>query len=95
MGKVWEYDDGGRKRAGFKGTTGDCVVRAIAIAAELPYQQVYDELFAASREFAETRNCRTARFLRGKGRCSPRTGVPMKVIKLYLAKRGFKWVATA
>lgn len=26
------YDDGGRSAAGFKGKTGDCVTRAIAIA---------------------------------------------------------------
>jgi hypothetical protein len=40
------YDDGGRAQAGYKGTTDDCVTRAIAIAAELPYQEVYDALFA-------------------------------------------------
>lgn len=38
---VW--NDGGRAAAGFKGTTGDCVVRAIAIATQRPYKAVYDE----------------------------------------------------
>jgi hypothetical protein len=33
----FRYDDGGRKAAGFKGRAGDCVTRAIAIAAQLPY----------------------------------------------------------
>jgi hypothetical protein len=37
-------NDGGRKAAGYKGTAGDCVARAIAIAALLPYQEVYDRL---------------------------------------------------
>ena len=37
-------DDGGRLEAGFKGVAGDCVTRAIAIAAELPYRQVYERL---------------------------------------------------
>lgn len=37
-------DDGGREAAGFQGSTGDCVARAIAIAAELPYTIVYDRL---------------------------------------------------
>jgi len=40
----FNYNDGGRSQAGYKGTSGDCVCRAICIAAELPYQQVYDYL---------------------------------------------------
>jgi hypothetical protein len=38
----WTYDDGGRKAAGFVGSTGDCVCRAIAIAAQRPYREIYD-----------------------------------------------------
>ena len=38
------YDDGGRKEAGYKGYTGDCVTRAIAIASGLPYAQVYEAM---------------------------------------------------
>lgn len=34
-------DDGGRAAAGYKGKAGDCVARAIAIAADLPYADVY------------------------------------------------------
>jgi len=41
-------DDGGRSNAGYKGDTGDCVVRAIAIATEIDYKTVYDELFELS-----------------------------------------------
>jgi hypothetical protein len=37
-------DDGGRAAAGYKGTAGDCVCRAIAIVTGQPYQQVYDAL---------------------------------------------------
>ena len=37
-------NDGGRSEK-FKGHTGDCVVRAIAIASEVPYSEVYAELF--------------------------------------------------
>ncbi|OZA76433.1 MAG: hypothetical protein B7X71_08395, partial [Polynucleobacter sp. 39-46-10] len=40
----FQLNDGGRGLAGFKGGAGDCVVRAIAIAAELPYMQVYEDL---------------------------------------------------
>ena len=46
----WIYDDGGRAKAGFKGKTGDCVCRAIAIATGKPYKEVYDLI----NEFAES-----------------------------------------
>lgn len=39
---LFVYDDGGRAAAGYKGTTGDCACRAVAIAAQRPYQEVYD-----------------------------------------------------
>lgn len=42
----WRYDDGGRRACGFTGTAGDCVVRAIAIALDRPYSEVYEELRA-------------------------------------------------
>ena len=35
------YNDGGRKAAGYKGKTGDCVVRAVAIATKQDYRTVY------------------------------------------------------
>lgn len=38
----WTYNDGGRAEAGFRGVTGDCVCRAIAIATERPYREIYD-----------------------------------------------------
>jgi hypothetical protein len=37
----FQYNDGGRKASGYKGKTGDCVVRAIAIATEQDYAEVY------------------------------------------------------
>jgi hypothetical protein len=40
----FEENDGGRKEAGYKGKTGDCVCRAICIATGKPYQEVYDRL---------------------------------------------------
>ena len=38
------FNDGGRFEAGYKGTTGDCVARSIAIATGKPYQEIYDAL---------------------------------------------------
>jgi len=40
----WTMNDGGRKAAGFRGETNDCVTRAIAIAGRLDYREVYDGL---------------------------------------------------
>ena len=37
VGVTHEYDDGGRKAAGFRGETNDCVCRAIAIVTGIPY----------------------------------------------------------
>ena len=37
----FQYDDGGRAAAGYRGKTGDCVVRAIAICAGQDYRTVY------------------------------------------------------
>ena len=42
----WVYDDGGRAAAGYKGKTGDCVARAIAIASSLPCAEVRARLAA-------------------------------------------------
>ena len=37
----YRYDDGGRRAAGYRGKTGDCVVRAITICAGRDYRTVY------------------------------------------------------
>jgi hypothetical protein len=37
-------DDGGRAAAGYKGEANDCVCRAVAIATERPYQEIYGRL---------------------------------------------------
>ena len=75
------YDDGGRSAAGFKGAAGDCVTRAIAIAAHLSYQSVYDGLKA----FPESRH---------RGKSSPRTGVRKSTVKAFLRSLGWHWTPT-
>ena len=42
--------DGGRADAGYKGTTGDCGVRALAIASSKPYKEVYKLAFDVEGE---------------------------------------------
>lgn len=78
-------DDGGRAAAGFKGKTGDCVTRAIAIAARRPYQEVYDGLNAYKADLRQTKRVRGS---------SARTGVSRRVYDAYLKTRGWQWVPT-
>ena len=89
----FSFNDGGRAEAGFKGGAGDCVVRAIAIAAQLPYLQVYEDLRLANEAYADTRNDKLARRLNAKG-VSPRNGNHRNVFHDYILSHGFQWVPT-
>lgn len=91
--KIFNLNDGGRIDAGYKGVTGDCVVRAIAIAVELPYQEVYDTLYDRAKYIRDNGRCQIARDYRDRG-CSPRTGVHRKVYDEYLKSMGWKWKPT-
>jgi len=80
------YDDGGRAQAGFRGTTGDCVTRSIAIATGIPYKEVYDGINAmAKRE----RSCK-----RKRGKSSARTGVYKGTQRKYIESLGWRWIPT-
>lgn len=82
----WVYDDGGRADAGYKGKTGDCCCRAVAIAAERPYKEVYDLI----NEYAKRE--RTGK--RKKSVSNARTGVYKDTAKRVLEHYGFRWVPT-
>lgn len=82
----YQYDDGGRKAAGFKGETRDCVTRAIAIAAELPYAEVYAAINEAGKG-ERTGNRKT-------GKSSARTGVYKATIRRYMESLGWQWTPT-
>jgi hypothetical protein len=84
--------DGGRSAAGFKGETGDCVTRAIAIATGKPYQEVYAALFVGSRKYAAEHHDKTARGI-GKSGATPRNGVHRKIYQAYLESLGWQWVS--
>lgn len=90
------YDDGGREAAGFRGKTGDCVTRAVAIATGRPYREVYDAMHAGIQEFAKGRSRAAKRAARGGGRTgtTPRNGVHPKVFGKYLEGLGWRWVPT-
>ena len=64
--KTFNYNDGGRDKY-FKGTTGDCVTRAIAIACNLDYKKVYDDLFALNKAYANSKRNKVAKAIK-KGR---------------------------
>ena len=71
------YNDGGRADAGFRGKTGDCAVRAMSIALELPYADVYRELAQANKDAGRKK--------------SVRRGVMKKVYSKVLSKYGWEW----
>lgn len=80
---LWTYDDGGRAAAGFTGEAGDCVTRSIAIAAELPYRTVYDDMNRLTLP------------IRAEGLATgARSGIPRKVYDPYLAELGWEWTPT-
>ena len=78
--------DGGRQAAGFTGKTGDCVVRAIAIAAQKPYQEVYDALNGLA--------VHERRGKRKRGISNSRTGVYRTTYQRYLHVLGAVWTPT-
>ena len=89
------YDDGGRAVAGFRGSAeGDCVCRAISIAAQLPYDVVYDRINDVAQ--TERPRIRVRGKLRGKRapRSSARTGVIKPTTRRILEQLGWKWVPT-
>lgn len=82
----WVADDGGRADAGFRGDTGDCATRAIAIATGLPYQQVYDRI----NELAKAHERRGSR----KRISNARTGVYKQTVHRLMAELGWRWTPT-
>lgn len=80
------FNDGGRKTAGYKGSAGDCAVRAIAIVSGIPYKMVYDEINILAKSEKMTK--------RHKKQSSARNGVHIKTIKRYLDSKGFIWIPT-
>ena len=82
----FQFNDGGRVAAGYKGSAGDCVVRSVAIATGLPYQEIYDQVNKLSaRE-------RTGK--RKRGTSNARTGVHKSAIKWLMESLGWKWTPT-
>ena len=89
------YNDGGREAAGYKGNAGDCTVRAIAIATDQPYKQVYDDLFEMNRQDVSTNKKRVYAKMGKRIDCSPRNGnTKTSTTTKYLARFGWTWTST-
>ncbi len=84
------YYDGGRSKAGFVGSAGDCVTRAIAIASKRPYAEVYASMAEGNRGQRRSRHDKGAR--RRTARVGINTG--RKWFKDYMHAIGFEWTAT-
>ena len=90
---TFQYDDGGRKAAGFRGESDDCVTRAIAIATGKPYREVYDAINVTAT--AERTRRGKVGFLAATGRgSSARTGVLKPTTRAYLDQLGWRWTPT-
>ena len=75
----WIYDDGGRSKY-YKGHTGDCVCRAIAIGTGMDYKEVYDLINTYSKK--------------EESDSSARTGVASDITYQILTDLGWTWKPT-
>tara|TARA_Y100000004_G_C8851894_1_gene385109 strand:- start:220 stop:816 length:597 start_codon:yes stop_codon:yes gene_type:complete len=82
----WVYNDGGRKLAGFKGSARDCFCRAVAIATNIPYEQVYQKI----NEVAKGERPKGK-----KKRSSARNGVHRYTSDRVMKAMGWEWVPTS
>ena len=81
---TFRFHDGGRAAAGYRGSTGDCAVRALAIATGIEYGQVYDAINVIGRTE------RTGR--RKRSTSNSRMGVYRIAVERYLAQiGGWSW----
>lgn len=83
---LFVHTDGGRKAAGYKGSTGDCACRAISIATGMPYKETYTLLntFAAEEKPSKRR----------RGKSSARTGFHSHTLRKVMDSLGWTWVPT-
>ena len=82
----FQFNDGGRKAAGYQGKTGDCVCQSIAIATNMPYAYVYMLLNENAQQQRITK--------RQPKRGNARTGIYKNTIRQVLEMLGWKWTPT-
>lgn len=77
-------DDGGRSAAGFRGAAGDCACRAISIATQRSYKEVYDNINKIGKLE------RTGK--RKKTKSSARNRVHKYTLHKYMDSIGWVWI---
>jgi hypothetical protein len=93
--KLFQFDDGGRAAAGITGVSGDCVVRAIAIATGKPYLEVLNALQGGLRHQIEIERRQALEYglpRHLKPRAMPHEGLPPNVYAPYLKWLGWELV---
>jgi hypothetical protein len=85
----FKYNDGGRAAAGYKGETGDCGIRATAIATGMDYKKVYAELFQIIKKDNVLNLNKKSR-----KKMSPQRGIYRETIHKYLSELGWEWKPT-
>ena len=93
MAIAYQFNDGGRAAAGFKGQAGDCVCRAIAIAAGLPYADVYNVLAEGNKKQRITRRSGKHKSA-GKRTANDGIHTSRKWFRDYMKSLGFQWVSS-
>lgn len=83
---TWTLNDGGRAAAGYRGSTGDCGARALAIATEMTYREAYDLINRYARDEKPSK--------RRRGKSNARTGVHTPLMRKLMADLGWTWVPT-
>jgi len=86
------YNDGGRESAGYKGKSGDCVARSIAIITKKPYQEVYERL--ANGNATQRRSKKESKSKAGVKTASRGISAKRKWFEEYMTELGFEWIPT-
>lgn len=89
--ETFKFNDGGREAAGYKGKTGDCVARSIAIVTGLPYKQVYEALANGN---ATQRKGKREGSKAGVKTAARGINTKRKWFADYMASLGFVWTPT-
>lgn len=87
----FQYNDGGREKAGYKTNARDCVARAIAITSGLNYTEVHEYL---AEQNASQRQGKVKRFKDGKKTASHGISTKRKWFADYMKNLGFTWFPT-
>ena len=86
------FNDGGRAAAGYKGKTGDCVCRSIAIITGIPYKQVYERLAEGNAKQRKGKHEKKSKA--GVKTAARGINVKRKWFVEYMKELGFVWTPT-